>query len=184
MHGFSLVMTSILAHPWAKQLQVFSQKLVQYFRASTRPMWVLLTIAKAQGINTTLHSSNKTRMTSVYICLQSVHALKDALRSLLRKSSSEINLPRWLLTLIEDQDRTYWEQLGSLCQVLAPFSQVVMAVQGDGTTLADITRYWIYLARELKKLSTDLFVPRGGFLHLLCRCLCYNKTSNVLYSFF
>ncbi len=104
MHGFGLVMGSMLAHPWAKKLVVAAQKLVTFFRASSRPMALLRQEAALQGIFTTLSSSNKTRMTSVQICINSVLVLKDPIKSLRRKHSSI--LPPWLIQLIDDDERS------------------------------------------------------------------------------
>ncbi len=160
MHGFGLLMGSILAHPWAKGVVVKAQRLVSFFRASTRPMTQLREVATTFGIRTGFSSSNKTRLTSVHMCGVSVLALKDPLRSMVRQVARS-TLPHWAIVLVEDAKREFWEQLEVLCSVLAPYSQVIMAVQSNTTTLADIVRYWIYLARELLRLCPHPFADRG-----------------------
>jgi hypothetical protein len=168
MHGFGLLMGSILGHPWAKAILMKAQKLVSYFRSSTRPMAHLREIAAALGIRTGFSSSNKTRFTSVHMCVVSVLALKDPLRSMVRQAGRTM-LPGWAIALIEDTTREFWEQIELLCSVLAPYSQVIMAVQANSTTLADITRYWIYLARKLKDTWIHPFADRGTVLQSLAQ---------------
>lgn len=39
------------------------------------------------------------------------------------------------------EDAAFWASLGNLNKVLSPISKVIMVVQGDATTLADVSRY-------------------------------------------
>eukprot|EP00898_Chlorokybus_atmophyticus_P001866 jgi/Chlat1/2680/Chrsp18S02986 len=103
-----------------------------------RPLQLLKDAAKADGVNTTLHSFNKTRFTSVH------RQYRDDIKN------------KAIITIIDNQD--FWDGLSALCQLLEPFSKVISAVQADNATLADITRYWLYLAKAIKdvKLPADM----------------------------
>jgi hypothetical protein len=48
-------------------------------------------------------------------------------------------------------------------EVLRPVAKVIMAVEGAHTTLADVTRCWLYLARALLDVvdSTLVYRPAG-----------------------
>ncbi len=48
-------------------------------------------------------------------------------------------------------DRAFWGGLELLNALLEPVSAVITAVQADDATLADVTRYWVYLGQELLK---------------------------------
>lgn len=74
MHGFNLVLGSILAFPWAQQLVVSAQRVVTYFRASHQPLALLRNAADRFGIKKALHNANKTRFTSKDECIKSVLA--------------------------------------------------------------------------------------------------------------
>eukprot|EP00898_Chlorokybus_atmophyticus_P007964 jgi/Chlat1/8169/Chrsp76S07652 len=136
--------------------------IVTYFRTSHRPLALLKNAAKAHGINTTLYSSNKTRFTSVHRChtshvgsacrrcLESVQHLEGPLR-LVHRQHRDAMRNNTVVAIIDDH--SFWEGLASLCELLQPFSKVIMAVQAADATLADITRYWLYLARAIKEIN-------------------------------
>ncbi len=48
------------------------------------------------------------------------------------------------------ENRQFWAGAEVLSSLLVPFSQVVMAIQAKSATVADVTRYWLYLARSFK----------------------------------
>lgn len=50
MHGFSLLIGSLLTHPWASDLVNKSQRLVTFIRASHRPLDLLRDLASANGV--------------------------------------------------------------------------------------------------------------------------------------
>ncbi len=51
--------------------------------------------------------------------------------------------------------------------LLAPFSAVIMAMQADDATLADATRYWVYLGQELlRQISRLPFGARTALFSL------------------
>jgi len=54
----------------------------------------------------------------------------------------------------------FWGDLEMLNALLAPFSAVIMAMQADDATLADATRYWVYLGQELLRQISQL--PTGA----------------------
>ena len=148
MHAFSLTVGSLLGHPWAKELVKRAQRLVTYFQASTRAYTQLLASANAQNIPGRLRSSNKTRFTSIQMMLASVVRLEHAFTSLLSTQASVIqsnDIPPII------KDRVFWASAEVLNNVLVPFSKVMTAIQAKTATLADITRYWLYLARTLRE---------------------------------
>jgi len=61
-------------------------------------------------------------------------------------------------------DRAFWGGLELLNALLEPVSAVIMAVQADDATLADVTRYWVYLGQELLKQITMLPIGAGTAL--------------------
>jgi hypothetical protein len=158
MHAFALVMTSIMAYPAAKKLVAEAQRIVTYFRASHRPLAKLTQLATAAKIKTTLVTSNKTRLTSVYLCLESVRKLRPVFDLYLNEAAADATLLPDKQAAIKTTlgDLSWWVQLTDLCNLLEPFNKVVMAVQADTTTLADLTRYWLYLAREVERLLAGL----------------------------
>lgn len=79
MHGFALLVGSILSHAWASGLVARCQRIVTFFRHSNRMRELLSVKAKALQINSGLVSSNTTRFTSVQLMLQSVAKLRSPL---------------------------------------------------------------------------------------------------------
>ena len=154
MHSFSLVVGSILGHPWAKDLIKKGQRIVTFFHASYRSNSLLMEVAKNMGISGMLQTSNTTRFTSVHLMLQSVLKMDGPLHAVLNLHRDEIQQPEVKLII---ENRQFWAGLEVLSMMLEPFSQVVMAIQAKTATLADTTRYWLYLARsfraELPKLT-------------------------------
>lgn len=151
MHSFSLLIGSILGHEWSKELVANAQLLVCYFRAAHKPLGLLRKEASRLGIRASLARANATRFTSVHMCLESVHNLQRALLNIARESITS----KRVLELLDDA--IFWIEVGSLCKLLEPFSQAVMAIQSDRSSMADVTRYWIYLARVMR---TDIFKMR------------------------
>ena len=82
MHGFALLLGSMLGHSWARELVASVQRIVSYVRKSTFILGRLSDIAKQFNISTTLVTSNKTRFTSVYLCLMAFVKLESALKAL------------------------------------------------------------------------------------------------------
>lgn len=56
--------------------------------------------------------------------------------------------------------QSFWGELQLLNAQLEPFSAVISAVQAGAATLADVTRYWVYLGQELLKQFPEL--PMGA----------------------
>lgn len=81
MHGFSLLVGSLLGYSWARDVVADAQRVVTYFRASHAPGDALRHQAKEKGIKQGLQRANGTRFTSVHSCLDSVHKLEKPLGS-------------------------------------------------------------------------------------------------------
>ena len=155
MHAFALVLKSCIDHPWAKDLIVAAQQVVTYFRASHQPLGKLYEQAKHLKIPTTLKSSNTTRLTSVFIMLDSVLRLENAFRNVMVVHPDLIKNAQVEATLCDLQT---WSGLRALLTVLEPIADVVMAAQASNSTLADMTRYWLYTARAMESASGDMTV--------------------------
>ena len=148
MHAFSLVMGSMLGHPWAKDVIQKAQRLVTAFQASSKLANKLRGAASTLGLTTTLASSNQTRFTSVNLMLVSVNKHEGAFQQVARQHA-DILKPE-LREIISD--RNFWSGCETLCKLLEPFSQIITAIQLQSATLADVTRYWLYLAKALQGL--------------------------------
>lgn len=137
MHGFNLVLGSVLAYSWSKNLVVRAQQVVTYFRASHAPLAALRKAAEELQITQGLQSSNTTRFTSNYACTSSVQGHAPAFTLVKQRGSVVITNQDVAATL---EDAAFWADLAKLNKVLKPISRVVMVVQGDSTTMADICR--------------------------------------------
>jgi hypothetical protein len=147
MHGFALILKSVLAHPEAAKLVADAQRIVTFFEASHQPQAFLLKCAKEVNITTKLQSSCQTRITSVHYSFESLLTLESAFKKLLEyKDKKDPSFPptlleakkRWLLERLAS--RTFWSQLECLCKLLQPLTQVIIAVQSATATLCDLTR--------------------------------------------
>lgn len=72
-------------------------------------------------------------------------------------------------------NRTFWIFLDGLCQLLEPLSQVVKAIQATTATLADVTRYWLYLGRAMRLKLPISGLPSGAHMsekHFVVSSLC------------
>ena len=152
MHCFSTCMGSVMGHKFAATLVTRAQSLVSFFRASHKPLALLQEYAAAKGIKRMLVTSNKTRFTSVHAMLESVLRLQDVLLQLAQEHSQLLSAA--VLGVLADD--MFFIQLKQLCQLLVPFTLVIHAVQSDEATLADVMRYWYYLARCMDKLRSNL----------------------------
>ena len=56
-------------------------------------------------------------------------------------------------------DDMFFFGLQQICQLLVPFTLVIQAVQSDDATLADVMRYWYFLARSVDALKAYLADP-------------------------
>jgi hypothetical protein len=157
MHGFGLVLGSVVSHAWAKEVLVSAQGLVTFFRSSHKPLGLfretLNSLPVPEGSKKKkrgLVTSNQTRMTSQQMCLQSIVDNEVTFRTLLQNHPDVLSSKPALLTLL--QDRNWWTRIDALNALLEPFSKVIMAVQAERSSMADVARYWIFLARELPKV--------------------------------
>jgi hypothetical protein len=142
MHGFALVLTSSLGHPFAAALVRDAQKIVTFFNSSHRPLALMRQFAEAQGVKTGLKTSNTTRIISVHMCLASVLANRAALEAVIAVTPSVLNLRKAPQMKVKEiiLDPDFWYKLQVTCAILEPLSQVISAVQGDATTMGDVTR--------------------------------------------
>lgn len=147
MHGFNLVLKSVLSDLWAEVLAFRSQQVVTYFRSSHKPLADLHEVAAGLEIKEGLRSSGTTRFTSTYSCTSSVMRHKLTFDLLLQRNSTNIITSQDVLNTLEDA--TFWVELAKLNKLLTPISKVVMVVQGDRATMAGVCRCWLYLAKEL-----------------------------------
>lgn len=81
--------------------------------------------------------------------LESVVALEAAIGLLLNNHRSMLQSPD-IAPIIKD--RVFLASAEVLNRIFVPFSKVMTAIQAKTATLADITRYWLYLARVLRKV--------------------------------
>ena len=89
-------------------------------------------------------------------CLESVKRLEAPLRQV--AATPDIIRSSEVIDIINDA--SFWRTLQLLCDLLEPASKVVMAIQADGALLADVPRYWAYMARVIEtKLEPLLSVP-------------------------
>lgn len=137
MHGFNLVLGSILAHPWAQQLLVQAQRVVTYFRASHLPLQLLRTAATNFNISRGLHSSNTTRFTSKHECTSSVATLQPAFQFVLNNEADAIK-NKDVVDILGDP--CFWADLPKLNKLQEPLTKVITLVQSNRTTLADVCR--------------------------------------------
>lgn len=155
MHAFSTTMGSVMGHPIAEKLVKDSQVIVTFFRASHRPLDLLKTLAHRMGIKRMLITSNKTRFTSVHASIESVVRLQSVLQEIARHHIGM--LPAKVQEIIDDD--IFFVKLKQICKLLEPFTLIITAVQAARTTLADVMRYWLFLARQMSGLSSGSLPP-------------------------
>jgi hypothetical protein len=116
MHGFNLVLGSVLSFSWAQRLVVSAQRVVTFFNASHRPLALLRDAAERNNINTGLRSTNKTRFTSKHDCIMSSPTSprsQSCCSSTATPSPTRTGWTSW-------EDHTFWADLSQLDKVLAP----------------------------------------------------------------
>lgn len=181
MHGFALIIGNITSHPWAREVVVKATRLITFMRASHQPLARLREHAAQVNIKTGLRQPNKTRFTSLCLALEALLALQPAFL-VFRSQPDSFNTISAKGADVKDiiRDNGFWDQAELLLKVLQPLSQVIMAVQSTTTILADITRYWLYLARTYDALLPSMPEHAAGFaLHVAEQ---YNKRAKELAS--
>lgn len=156
MHCFNTCMAAILGHSFPEQLIKRAQSVVTYFRASHKPLAELKKAAKTMGITRLLVTSNQTRFTSVHAMLESVVRVKPALDAVVAQFPQLVTSKAVTEALADD---LFVPALKQLCQLLVPFTLVIHAIQSDQATLADVTRYWMFLARSMSEIKTYITEP-------------------------
>lgn len=157
MHGFNLGLGSLGAHSWIKDVFMRAQRVSTHFRTSTRAKDVLEKEADRCHTKAKPLSGNTTRFTSVITMLESHVRLKPAFISLANQRPPPINNATVQDTLADFDG--YWMRIDLLMPILKPFARAIMAIQASTSTLADVTRYWLYIARAIKDQLPQL--PRG-----------------------
>ncbi|DBB03109.1 TPA: hypothetical protein ACH3X1_013419 [Trebouxia sp. C0004] len=148
-------MASVMGHSYAEKLISRAQRLVTFFRASHQPLAFLKKLANSMGIKRMLITSNKTRFTSVHASIESVVRLQSALQEVVRQRADLLS--PLVKGIIEDD--MFFVRLKQICKLLEPFSLVIAAVQAARTTLADVMRYWLFLAKQVTGSSSDGLPP-------------------------
>lgn len=156
MHCFSTCMGSVMGHPFAEGLVRRAQSIVTFYRASHKPLALLKDHAASIGIKRMLVTSNKTRFTSVHATLESVLRLKDTLIWMVKQHRQLLSAT--VLTALAEHE-LFFLALSQLSQLLTPFTLVIHAVQSDDATLADVMRYWYFLARRMDAIKANLTEP-------------------------
>jgi hypothetical protein len=105
MHGFGLVMISVIAYPWARRQITRAQSVVAYFRMSHRPLRALDNARKTLQISRRLQSANKTRMTSTGSMVASVMENEAALKLVV--SRHDVVIKAEIKAIIDD--RIFWQ---------------------------------------------------------------------------
>lgn len=150
MHAFSTCMGSTFGHPWVKRLLKRGQKLITFINASHRPHALLKQTAAALGIKRLLVTSNKTCFTSVHASIESIVRLQPALEKIVRQHPGM--MPGEVEGIITDE--VMFLHMQQVCKLLEPFTLVIMAVQSDECTLADVQRCWMHPAKCMAALSS------------------------------
>ncbi len=68
----------------------------------------------------------------------------------------------------------FWASAEVLNKILVPFSKVMTAMQAKTATLADIIRYWLYLARVEELLRA---AAAGGKNKNISCCFCCQSNA-------
>jgi hypothetical protein len=163
MHAFALLMGSILCHSWAKALVSKAQRVAIYFHSHSKAKAIFKEQKAAMRIPGGFPSkANKTRFTSVYDCVESVERHAPVFTALAYDERLNEDIQAIL------QEPSFFRELGILVKLVLPIAQVVMAVQSVHATLADITRYWLYLARAIGDVLNDTvarrLLPSGNYI--------------------
>lgn len=87
-------------------------------------------------------------MTSVQLCIASVLRLEPSLKTLVDTPDRGGVTNAAVVEICEDM--YFWLHLRMLNQVLLPLAEVTMAIQGNNSTLLDVTRYMVYVRNKLQ----------------------------------
>jgi Na+-transporting NADH:ubiquinone oxidoreductase subunit NqrE len=131
------MLTSILAHPFAKEAVVKAQKVITYAQAAHQVTAKMRALGQVLGICRVLASTTKTRMTSVGLALDSLLVNREVFEALTRRYSYLIKQAA-VLEILDDPD--VWAAWERLYNLLLPICKVIMALQAGNTNLADVTR--------------------------------------------
>jgi hypothetical protein len=127
MHAFRVTMESIMDHPQIKSVVALCQKIVAHIRASHYALAKLQQLGNESRppISSGLQASITARLTSVFLCIESVLNYKKILQKMTSLEQINSDIVR----------------LNGMYTLLKPFSDVIMSIQGNKSTLADVARY-------------------------------------------
>eukprot|EP00877_Chromochloris_zofingiensis_P012045 jgi/Chrzof1/7094/Cz02g10180.t1 len=117
------------------------------------PLWLLQLLVTVHWIVrlvgtacVRLQTSNTTRFTSVYNCLESVRRHEQPFHHVVQQHGQDISQDAVKLIL---SDRYFWLKVEALCKLLKPYAEVIYGIQGNRCSMATITLCWLYLARKI-----------------------------------
>lgn len=102
LHGFSLLVGSIMGHPWAAQQVIKAQRLVTFFQSSLSLKKLLKVAAVDASIRTVLPRRTETRFDSVIEMLECVSELKVAFFGVAHTNPKALLRPTARQLLIKD----------------------------------------------------------------------------------
>lgn len=99
-------------------------------------------------------------------CLESMKRCELVLRTLAeREYTPPLFKNQEVVDIILNID--FWTRLKLLCDILEPASKVVMGIQGKAALLADVPRYWAYMARALEEKLQPALAKPGAWRGLM-----------------
>lgn len=144
MHAFSNAMGSLICLPTIKSLVLKCQGIVSFFNASHRALDQFRKIADSMEIvGGGLVTSNATRLTSTYLCVNSVRRNQRVLRSFKNREGREMITNNSVYQSIADDE--FWHEIEILHSLVYPFASVIDTLQGRQSKLVDVARYWTHL---------------------------------------
>ncbi|CAN0001141.1 unnamed protein product [Phaeothamnion confervicola] len=150
MHAFNLLYSSFFRHPVPKSIMRTVQQMVMFVRTSHEVGELVRQKARELSKKSrALKTSNKTRFTFGEASLSSIAELEDVLQNDYGDASALFQHKPERVAILSDRWRDFWRQLRKFLKLLLPISKVITMVQSDECTLADITRFWLYLAKDL-----------------------------------
>lgn len=177
VHALSLLMESICGHAYMTTLIARAQRVVQFFMSSETALAQLTEEARQQSITSTVITSNKTRITSITECFQSIIALEPVLLKLGCEHAHIFNSALAIETTLKDAQ--FYIQLKEVCKVLrqlGAFIEVLQKPSGSSTnsksknspcsTPADLTRHWILLGISLSTAVRESILPIDFLQHV------------------
>lgn len=163
MHAFGNVMKKILDLPFAENLVKRANAIVKYFKSSHIPAAlvrekIFVDDDTSENNGRGLTSSNKTRMTSVQMCLQNLLASIPRLRKVIDDMGTSFTNGD---VKSDVKSFTFEYHLRELHELIVPFAKCTMAIQSKVSRLSDVVRYWIFLTNSVEAyLERHIAIPQ------------------------